>query len=227
MKVSLMVFPALLFAAYPVLAQRQDGEHGHHGHHNGSDHSGHNGSDHSGNNSDHSGDNGDDDDDQGDDDQGENENGQDNLVLSTPEITAAVANAATSVTDALSSGSLKTSAGAFIPVSAQANTYSVLSADPTLSASSAVIAAALSTAGPKASAIVPSLMRSFSRLGSNPARLPTTISKFNRFTKAASPTFISNPPPEFIALHTVLARLTTAANGAKYARQTAAASGAK
>ena len=227
MKVSLMVFPALLFAAYPVLAQRQDGEHGHHGHHNGSDHSGHNGSDHSGHNdSDRSGHNGDDD----DDDQGDNghgEHGDDNLVLATPEITAAVADAATSATAALNSGSLRTSSGAIIPASAQTYTYFVFIADPAQSASSAVISAALSTAGPEASAVVPSLMRSFSRLGSNPVHLPSTISKFNRFTKAASPAFISNPPPEFIALHTVLARLTAAASGAKLARQTAAASGAK
>jgi enamine deaminase RidA (YjgF/YER057c/UK114 family) len=214
MKVSLMVCTASLFAVYPVLAQRQDGENGHNGHHghhgvkNGSDHSGHNGSDHSGDNdSDRSGHNGDDDD-QGDD-------GQDNLVLATPEIRAAVANAAASVTRALSSGSLQTSAGAFIPVSAQANTYSVLIADPTLPASSAVISAALSSAGPKANAIVPSMMRSFAGLGSNPANLPSAISRFNRFTRAASGEFISNPPPEFLALHTVLAQLTAAAGKAK------------
>jgi len=75
--------------------------------------------------------------------------------------------------------------------------------------------AALSTAGPEANAIVPSLMRSLSGLGSNPANLPSAISRFNRFTKAASGVFISNPPPEFLAVHTVLARLTAAAAGAK------------
>ena len=218
MKVSLMVCTASFFAAHPVQGQRQDGEHGHHGHGNGSDHSGHNGSD-------HSGDNGDDHDkDKGDKGHG---HGDDNLVLATPEIKAAVANAMSSVTAALSSGSLRTSAGAVIPASAQAHTYSVLIADPTLPASSAAISAALSTAGPEASAIVQSLMRSFSRLGSNPAQLPSTISKYNRFTKAASGEFISNPPPEFLALHTVLARLTAAASSAKLARLTATASGAK
>jgi hypothetical protein len=213
MKVSLVVC-ASLFAVYPVLAQRQDGEHGHHGHHGhhgNTDHSGHNNSDHGGHNgdSDHSGDNGD------DDDQGDNGHGDDNLVLATPEIRAAVANATSSATAALSSGSLRTSSGAIIPASAQAHTYSVLIADPTLPASSAVISAALSTAGPEASVIVPSLMRSISGLGSNPAQLPSTISRFNRFTKAASGDFISNPPPEFVALHTVLARLTAAASSAK------------
>jgi hypothetical protein len=214
-KVSLVVC-ASLFAVYPVLAQRQDGEHGHHGHHGhhgNTDHSGHNNSDHGGHNgdSDHSGDNGDDDD-QGDKGHG---HGDDNLVLATPEIRAAVANATSSVTTALSSGSLRTSSGAIIPTSAQAHAYSVLIADPTLSASSAVISAALSTAGPEAITIVPSLMRSFSRLGSNPARLPAAIAQYNRFAKAASGEFISNPPPEFLALHTVLARLTAAASGAK------------
>jgi hypothetical protein len=222
MKVSLMVCTASFFAVCPVQGQRQDGAHGHHGHGNDSDHSGHNGSDHSGDNdsdhsgdndSDHSGDNGDDHDkDKGDNGHG---HGDDNLVLATPEIRAAVANATSSVTAALSSGSLRTSSGAIIPASAQAHTYSVLIADPTLPASSAMISAALSTAGPVASAIVPSLIRSFSRLGSNPAQLPSTISKYNRFTKAASGEFIANPPPEFLALHAVLARLTAAAGSAK------------
>jgi hypothetical protein len=58
-------------------------------------------------------------------------------------------------------------------------------------------------------------MRSFSQLESSPARLPSVIVSYNEFTKAASNRFISNPPPEFVALHTVLARLTSAANGAK------------
>jgi hypothetical protein len=219
-KVSIMVCAASLFAVYPVLAQRQDGEHGHNGHHghhgvkNGSDHSGHNGSDHSGDNdSDRSGHDGDDDDQDGN---GKGHgHGDDNLVLATPEVTAAVANATSAVTAALRSGSLRTSEGLVIPASAQAHTYSVLVADPTLSASSAVISTALSTAGPEANAIVPSLMRSFSGLGSHPARLPSTISKYNRFTKAASGEFIANPPPEFVALHTVLAQLTAAADKAK------------
>ena len=208
LRISLMVCTASLFAAFPVLAQRQDGEHGHHGHHghhgNNSNHSGHD-EDGSGKGH-HDGD---------DDDQGEHGHAHNNLVLATPQVRAAVATAATSVSAALSSGSLRTSSGQIIPASAQANTYSVLVADPTLSASSAVISAALSTAGPQASAIVPSLMRSFSGLGSNPAQLPSTISEYNRFTKAASGEFIANPPPEFLALHTVLARLTAAASNAK------------
>lgn len=203
LKVSLMVCTASLFVAFPVLAQRQDGEHGHHGHHG-----------HHGNNSNHSG-HDEDGKSAGHRQDGPHGFGDRNLVLATPEARAAVANATTSVTDALSSGSLRTSSGQAIPASAQAHAYSVLVAEPTPSASSAVISAALSTAGPEASAIVPSLMRSFSGLGSNPAQLPSTISEYNRFTKAASSEFIANPPPEFLALHTVLARLTAAASSAK------------
>lgn len=205
MKISLVVCTASLFVAFPVLAQNKPGRgpHGNNGHHNphgnGSDHSGH---DSDGNSAGHRQD-------------APHGFGDRNLVLANPSATAAVATAATSVTTALNSGSLMTPAGALIPASAQAHTYSVLTADPTLSASSAEIAAALSTAGPEANAIVPSLMRSFSGLGSNPAQLPSVIAEYNRFTKAASSGFIANPPPEFLAMHTVLARLTTAAGSAK------------
>jgi hypothetical protein len=224
-RIPLVVCTASLFVVFPVLAQNSggQGEHGNNGNHgNGSDHSGHdeNGSDKSGhdeNGSDKSGhdDNGSGDDKGKDKDQGNKGHGDDNLVLATSGVRAAVANAATSVTNALSSGSLRTSAGAFIPAAAQAHTYSVLIADPTLSASSAEISAALSTAGPEAYAVVPSLLRRFSGLGSNPAKLPSAIGAFNRFTRAASSAFISNPPPEYLALHTVLARLTAAARSAK------------
>ena len=219
LKISLMVCTASLFVAFPVLAQ-PSGRPG-----NGSDHSGHDNDGNSaghrqdrphgfGNGSDHS----------GHDNDGNSAGhrqdaphgfGDRNLVLANPAATAAVANAASSVTDALSSGSLKTSAGTVIPVSAQARTYSVLTANPDHSASSAVISAALSTAGPEANAIVPSLVNSFSRLASNPASLPSAIYQYNRFTKVASNAFILNPPPEFIALNTVLARLTAAAGSAK------------
>jgi hypothetical protein len=215
-KISLVVCTASLFVVFPVLAQNSPdrGQHGNHGNHgNGSDKSGHdeNGSDKSGHDDNGSGD--DKDKDKGN--KGNKGHGDDNLVLATSEVRAAVANAATSVTNALSSGSLRTSAGAFIPAAAQAHTYSVLIADPTLSASSAEISAALSTAGPEAYAIVPSMLRRFSALGSNPAKLPSAIGAFNRFTKAASSAFISNPPPEYLALHAVLARLTAAARSAK------------
>jgi hypothetical protein len=194
LNISIMVCTASLFVAFPVLGQGQGAGHG-----NASDHSGH---DNDGNSAGHRRD-------------APHGFGDRNLILASPSARAAVATAATSVTAALSVGSLRTSSGAIIPASAQAHTYSVLIADPTLPASAAVISAALSTAGPAANAIVPSLMRSFSGLGSNPAQLPSTISEYNRFTKAASGEFIANPPPEFLALHTVLARLTAAATSAK------------
>ena len=220
LNISIMVCTASLFVAFPVLGQGQGAGHG-----NASDHSGHDNDGNSaghrrdrphgfGNGSDHSG---------HDNDGNSADHRQDaphgfgdrNLILASPSARAAVATAATSVTAALSVGSLRTSSGAIIPASAQAHTYSVLIADPTLPSSAAVISAALSTAGPAANAIVPSLMRSFSGLGSNPATLPSAIAQYNRFIKAASNEFISNPPPEFLALHTVLARLTTAASSAK------------
>lgn len=217
-RLSLMIYAATMFAVSPALAQRQDGTHGHHGHHghhgvkNGSDHSGHNNSDHSGDNG-----HGDDDGDDDDDDQGENEqgNGHRNLVLATPAVIAAVAQATSSVTSALSARSLMTPSGEVISASAQAYTYSVLVADPGQSASTSAISAALSSAGPAANAVVPSLVRSFSGLSSHPTQLPVALSEYNRFTQAASAEFISNPPPEFVALHVVLAQLTAAAGKPK------------
>ena len=215
-RVSIMVCTASLLVTYPVMAQANRHGHGHGHHGNGSDHSGHNGSDHSGDNdSDRSGHNDNGDDNGDDDDQGNNGQGEDNLVLATPQITSAVANAARSVTADLGSRSLRTQSGALIPTSAQARTYSVMTSDPMMSESVAQISAALSTAGPEARMIVPALVRSISRLGSNPGRLPTAVSRYNRFTRAASREFLSNPPPEFVALHTVLARLTSAASNTK------------
>jgi hypothetical protein len=219
LKISLMVCTASLFVAFPILAQTN----GHPG--NGSDHSGHDNDGNSaghrqdaphgfGNGSDHS----------GHDNDGNSAGhrqdaphgfGSSNLVLANPSATAAVATAMTSLTSTLKSATLTTAAGTVVPASAQSRTYALLTADATQSGSTEEIFAALSTAGPEASAIVPSLMRSFSQLESSPARLPSVIVSYNEFTKAASNRFISNPPPEFVALHTVLARLTSAANGAK------------
>jgi len=214
LKISLMVCTASLFVVFPVLAQ-SNARPG-----NGSDHSGHDNDGNSaghrkdrphgfGNESDHS----------GHDNDGNSAGhrqdaphgfGNRNLVLANPSVTAAVATAMTSVTSTLKSGSLTTPSGRIIPLPVQAYTYSVLTADAALPASSGAIAKALSTAGPAANAIVPSLLQSFSELRSNPKQLPGTIAEYNRFTNAASAAFLSNPPPEFLALHTVLARLTAA-----------------
>jgi len=209
-KISLALCTASLFIAFPLTAQRQDGNHGHHGHHG-----------HHGNNSNHSGH-----DDNGsgghhedgeDNDQGENGHGHgnNNLVLAAPQITANVGTEVSHVATALKAGSLTTSAGVALPGSAQTRTYAALSADPSLSVSATELSSALATAGPQANAMVPDLVRSFSGLGSHPAQLPSAIEQYNRFTRAASKEFIANPPPEFLALHTVLSRLTTAAAGTK------------
>lgn len=210
-KFSLALCTASLFIAFPLTAQRQDGNHGHHGHHG-----------HHGNNSNHSGhdDNGsgghhDDGDDDGQGGEQNHGHGNDNLVLNTPAITASVASEVTSVTTALKGGSLLTPAGNALPAEAQTRAYAVLSADPAMSFSATELSTALSTAGPAASATLPDLVRSFSGLSTHPAQLPSAIEEYNRFTRAASNEFIANPPPEFIALHSVLTRLTTAAASTK------------
>jgi len=141
--------------------------------------------------------------------------GDGNVVLSTPAQTAAVSNAVTSVTSALRSGSLTMSSGAIIPATGQANTYAVMTSNGARSTSAAQLAAALSTAGPAASALVPTLVNGFSALRSRPAMLPSVVASYNDFTEVASPAFIAKPPAEFLAMRAVLARLTTAAADAK------------
>lgn len=209
LKISLVVCTASFFVAFPILAQANTD---HSGHDNDGNSAGHRQDrPHGFGNTDQSG---------HDNDGKSARHRQDaphgfNLVLANPSATAAVATAMTSVTRTLKSGSMTTAAGAVIPASAQSRTFALLTADATQSGSTAEISAALSTAGPEASAIVPSLMRSFSGLGSSPARLPSVIASYNEFTMTASNGFISNPPPEFLALRAVLARLTAAANSAK------------
>ena len=209
LKISLVVCTASLFVAFPILAQAN------------TDHSGH---DNDGNSAGHRQDRphgfGDTDHTNHDNDGNSAGHRQDgphgfNLVLANPSATAAVATAMTSVTRTLKSGSMTTGVGTVIPASAQSRTYALLAADATQSGSTAEISAALSTAGPEASAIVPSLMRGVSGLRSSPARLPSVIASYNEFTKAASNGFISNPPPEFLALRGVLAQLTAAASSVK------------
>jgi hypothetical protein len=215
LKISLMLCTASLFVAFPVLAQTGNGS-DHSGHDNDGNSAGHrqdrphgfgNGSDHSGHDNDGNS--------AGHRQDAPHGFGDRNLVLANPSVTAAVATAMTSVTSTLKSGSLTTPSGRIIPSPVQGYTYSVLTADAALPASSGAIAKALSTAGPDANAIVPSLLESFSQLRSNPEQLPSTIAEYNRFTSAASGAFLSNPPAEFIALHTVLARLTAATVVAK------------
>ena len=108
-----------------------------------------------------------------------------------------------------------TSAGLPLPATVQTSTYALLATAPAAASSAAEYSKALSVAGPEAGAIVPSLVRSFSALKSDPAQLPSVVAQFNSFTKAASTTFISNPPPEFRAMHAVLERLVSAAAGTR------------
>ena len=183
----LAVCTASLFVAFPLLAQ------------NNSDHSGH---DNDGNSASHRQDR-------------PHGFGDHNVVLSTPAQTAAVSNAVASVTSALRSASLTTSSGAIIPAAAQANAYAVLTSDAAKSTSAARLSAALSTAGSGASAIVPALVSGFSALRSNPAVLPSVVATYNKFTNAASASFIAKPPAEFLAMRVVLAQLTAAAASAQ------------
>ena len=204
LNVSLVVCTASLFVVFPLMAQKSAPPvlHENNGHHNphgdDSDHGGH---DEDGGGKGHKND--------------KDDKGRASLVLKSPGGKASVVAATTSVTTALNAGTLRTTSGALIPVSAQARTHAVLTADRAVPTAPAEMSAALSTAGPEASAIVPSLVGSISGLASNPEKLPTAITEFNRFTRAASGAFIKNPPPEFTALHTVLARLTAAAGSAK------------
>ena len=210
LRISHLVCTASLFVAFPILAQGNNSDHS--GHDSDGNSAGHRqDAPHGFGNTDHT---------SHDNDGNSAGHRQDgphgfNLVLANPAATAAVATAMTSVTRTLKSGSMTTAAGTVISASAQSRTFALLTADATQSGSTAEIAAALSTAGPEASAIVPSLMRSFSGLGSSPARLPSVIASYNQFTMTASNGFISNPPPEFLALRGVLAQLTAAASSVK------------
>lgn len=202
-KISLALCTAALFVAYPLTAQSSNGlshgrghGHGHHG--NNSNHSGH---DDDGNSAGHRQD-------------APHGFGDHNLVLASHADIGAVAAAVTSATSSLQSGTMTTPTGAAIPTTAQARAYGLLT-ETTPSASATEISTALSTAGPAASAMLPDLVRGLSDLRSDPARLPSVVGQFNGFTSAASSTFIANPPPEYIAVHSVLAQLVAAAGSRK------------
>ena len=215
-RIALAALTAFVYVAFPLAAQNSstnnNGNHGTGGNH-GEGNNGNHGEGNNGNNSNHS----------GHDDDGNSAGhrqdaphgfGDRNLILSNHTDAAAVAAAVTSVTASLKSGSLVTPAGSPLAGSVQARTYALLASQPAESNSAVAFSAALSTAGPEAGAIVPSLVRGFSALRSDPAQLPGVVAQFNSFTRAASATFISNPPPEFLAMHAVLGRLVAAAGAA-------------
>src|SRR5690349_9322652 len=202
-KLAFAILTATFYIAFPAFAQSADRDgHGHgHGHHgNNSNHSGH---DDDGNSAGH----------RQDEPHGFGDDAD--LVLANSHARASVASAVTAVTADLKSASLVSRAGSIIPATAQNNTYALLSGDPSLSASKSALTTALSTAGPDASAIVPSFVESFAALRTDPSRLPAVVAAYNRFTNAASSSFIASPPPEYLAVHAVLARLVEAAGTAK------------
>lgn len=133
----------------------------------------------------------------------------------------------------LSIGSLATAEGVPIPIGAQGKLYVVLtnpivSADNppavgTLASNTATTTVdaqdasapsisrfvlALSGAGTAAQSKLATLTRSLTGLANDPARVPRAVSDFNAFVQSASPEFLANPPADFVALHTVLQKLT-------------------
>ena len=213
-QLALAILTASFYIAFPASAQTaasregHDDGHGHghgHGHHgNNSNHSGH---DDDGHSAGHRKD--------GPQGFGDDFGDDDNLVLANPGNKASVASAVTSVATDLKSSSLKSTEGGAIPAAAQNKAYLLRAGDVNLPASKSAMIAALSTAGPDANAIAPSLVESFAALRTDPARLPAVVAAYNKFTKAASSSFIASPPPEFLAIHAALARFVEAAGATK------------
>ncbi|HKR08936.1 MAG TPA: hypothetical protein VJS39_07100 [Gemmatimonadaceae bacterium] len=199
-----------LFATAPVYAQ----DHGHHygrGHGKGNPHTDKQG--HNNNGSDKNGDDGDDFD--GD---------HDYSVLQTR---------MGEVVSSLSIGTLTTPDGAPIPISAQGKLYvvltnSIVSAENPPAAGTMVstvaesavdspdanapsisrFVLALSASGTGAQSKLTTLTRDLSGMAYDPKRVPRAVISFNDFVKSASSEFLANPTPEFIALHTILQKLT-------------------
>lgn len=186
---------AFLFIALPVFGQGQSGQ----PHGNNSDHSGH---DNDGKSAGHRQD-------------APHGFGDRNVVLSTPAQSAAVGSALTSVSSQLRTSSFRTSTGTMIPTSAQSALYGLIVSDEKTSPATSSVSTRLYTAGPAAGHFVPDLLNGLSTLRSQPGILPSVVSTFNDFTNAASPSFIANPPSEFLAIRAVLAQLTAAAASAK------------
>ena len=138
-----------------------------------------------------------------------------NIVLSTPQQSAAVAGALTSVRSQLRSGSFRASAGPMISATAQSNLSTLIESEDAESPAAKSLSNRLLTAGPVASQIVPDLVSGFAALRSHPDVLPSVVTSFNAFTNVASPGFITNPPAEFLAMRSVLAQLTDVAASAR------------
>jgi hypothetical protein len=232
-KIALLLYALMLWVVSPVLAQNNGNGNGGgngsgKGHGHGSGHSDKGGPNDNGSDKGGPDDNGSDKGDHDDKgDHGDKGEGHGNSSL----LTATTAQVVT----ALASGTLTTSSGASIPVSAQVKVYAVLTRSGAttgsasqldtpdgkpaaavkerLEANFARLSAPLAAAGPSAEATLPPLMRSLSGLAYNPDWLPTAIADYNTFVQSASASFLADPPPEFVALHAVLARMTAAAGG--------------
>jgi hypothetical protein len=78
------------------------------------------------------------------------------------------------------------------------------------------LARALSVSG-VSHTLIAQLLVSLSRVGAEPAffRVQLAEQDFNAFVNAASPTFLVNPPNEFLAIHAVLVRISAFATGVK------------
>ena len=134
---------------------------------------------------------------------------------------------------ALSIGTLVSPDGAPVPIAAQGKLYVVLTtslvssdnppAVGTLVSNSPTAAVdtqdgnapsvsrfvlSLSGAGTAAQSTLATLTRSLTGLANDPTRVPTAIADFNAFVESASPEFLANPPADFVALHTVLQKVT-------------------
>jgi hypothetical protein len=234
-KISLLLYALSLWVVAPVFAQNNGNGNGGgngsgKGHGHGHGHSDKGGPDDNGSDKGGPDDNGSDKDkgDKGD----KGDHGERNVQIQVKTV---------EVVNALSTGSLTTSAGVLIPLSAQRKVYAVLTRtagttspvpqlsaalpDPGPHAGSAIrealaanwaqLSAPLAAAGPGAEATIPPLVRSLSGLAYNPDWLPTVITNYNNFVQSASASFLADPPPEFLAVHAVLAQLTTAARGPK------------
>ena len=171
----------------------------------------------------------------GSDKSGHDENGDDH------EDAAAYSQLNTQVADAISQlaiGTLRTPEGASIPTSAQAELYVLMTnssvgissppASETLARANQGVPVAspdqaaptasgfymaLSAAGAQADPKLLRLMESLSRIVASPREATAAIENFNDFVGTASPAFLAKPPAEFVAVHSLLARITAGFTG--------------
>ena len=210
-KAILLLFAFSLVSGAPAYAQGR-GHHYGRGHGKGNPHTDKQHTDKQGP---HDNDDGDDEDDDNDDD----------YALLKAKIAEVVAS--------LSNGSMAAPDGAPIPISAQGKLYVVMTntavdmqAPPAASvlvanSQSAAVPSetspsparfmdAFAGAGPAALDKLRVVTKSLAGITIEPRRLHAAVANFNAFVDAAPGEFLASPPPEFSALHAVLAKLTAA-----------------